>query len=453
MPSDSAQPDSVDLRQYWYRLTARLPLILVITLLGMVGAGAWYYVTPQVYTATATLTVYPLTTERYAANRNIGNLVDMNAEAALASSFRVAQAAAETLPGEWTASELRESGNVSVGKDSSTMSVSVSAEDEAMARGGAQAIADAYLKARSEQAEVSIEMLVGRDQARIDETRKSLAEALERLDRAEAGSAEDASATADVQILNQQVATLLSRISALEGIDTTGGVILNPASETKISVESRLALLVVTGAAVGLIAGVLAAFLLPSRGRKLRNLRAVQRELEQSNVLELDLRTDPRESLAAAAQRIITRMDATGSEVLAVVFCGPQRFAESLSAGLADVLRGTGVKAAVGQAGRAQAHGGAQVVLLPVSLRSAESELLQTLRVADGAVVVLERGVTTAREARAALRLAEEMGCPVLASVLKDGEADIPSVTDRPYVQTRVEGSMAERAFSHSEDF
>ncbi|MFC6235794.1 Wzz/FepE/Etk N-terminal domain-containing protein, partial [Leucobacter soli] len=102
----SAQP-GIDIRRYWDILVSRWRLVIAIALLGLLAAGAYLFIVPPTYTAVTTLSVYPLTTERYAPNRNIGNLVDMDAEAVMASSFTVAEVAAESTDGGWTAAELR----------------------------------------------------------------------------------------------------------------------------------------------------------------------------------------------------------------------------------------------------------------------------------------------------------------------------------------------------------
>jgi non-specific protein-tyrosine kinase len=71
--------------------------------------------------------------------------------------------------------------------------------------------------------------------------------------------------------------SLSTQINAFLGLDTTGGVVLTPAAENPTIVSPSKALVIGTGLALGLLAGVLGAFLVNALRRRVRDDYDVRR--------------------------------------------------------------------------------------------------------------------------------------------------------------------------------
>ena len=420
----SAQP-GIDIRRYWDVLVSRWRMVALISVLGVVAAAAYLVVVPTVYTSSTTVSVYPLTTERYAANRNISNLLDMDAEAVMASSFKVAEVATEAAGDPWTAAVLRANTTATVGAGNTTMTIRVEAPSEEMARAGAGAMADAYLQLRSDQAADSIDSVVEGDRERINEHRQQLTDALERLAAASPGSTEAAEAAADQQILNLQISSLLTRISSLEGIDTTGGIVLNPASMTQVGVKPGRSTTLMTGLAAGLLMGVIAAFVTHSRRKFVRSENDLSRSLEVETLGRLPSVQDEGEALAMAAQHLLRQVSLYEAKTVAIVIDaglpGSTELVDRLAGEMGDFEHPVVVAEKPGAAGRPPSR--IVLMLIPVAPEASQSERLHALRVSDVAVLVAGVGATRLRDVRALVRESDGMGTPVIGVLLVSSKA------------------------------
>ncbi|MFC6236178.1 hypothetical protein ACFPZL_13900, partial [Leucobacter soli] len=236
---------------------------------------------------------------------------------------------------------------------STTLTIRVVGPSEALARTGAAAMAEAYLQMRSDEAADSIDSIVESDRERINEHRQQLTDALERLAAAEPGSTAAAEAAADQQILNLQISSLLTRISSLEGIDTTGGIILNPASMTAITVKPPRTTTLATGLAGGLLLGIIAAFVTHSRRKVVRSGYDLSRALEVETLGKLptiggggvgasagvehsdvERAAGGDEALATAAQRLLRQAALRDARTITIVVDAE----ESAAADLVDRL-------------------------------------------------------------------------------------------------------------------
>lgn len=408
MDNGSAAQPGIDVGRYWSVLVARWRVALAGTLVGIGAAGAYLVLTPPSYIASTTLAVFPITTDPYAGNRNTSNLTDMNAEAVRASSFLVAELAAESLGGTWSASELRQQTRVSTGSDSTTMTITVNGPSEDLARMGAAAMAESFIRSRSDQAKSSIDDTVTRDRERIDALRQSLTAAFARLAESAPGSLSAAEASADQQLLNLQISALLSRISSLEGIDTTGGVILNPASRTTITVQPSRSAVLATGAAAGLGLGIIAAFVTHSRQKVLRASRDLERELEIDVIGDWVHVADLDDAAAIAAQRILRQAALYGADSVALLFDDHVTDSERIEYQLENAL-GASVSSDTDEMWPR---------ITSVDPGTAEGARLEALRTSDAAVlVVAARGSKMSAVSRL-VHEAREMGTGLIGAII-----------------------------------
>ncbi|SIT84285.1 Wzz/FepE/Etk N-terminal domain-containing protein [Microbacterium sp. RU33B] len=409
---------SIDLGRYWSAVVSRWPMILATTGAGLLAAAVYLVAVPQTYIATTTVAVFPISSDPYASNRNASNILDMTAEAVTASSFKVANLAVESLGEQWNASELRKSTTVSAGADSTTMTIAVSADRESRARDGAGALAEAYLTARSDQAAASIDSVVQRDRDRIGDLRQQLTTAIERLSVEPPGSPAASEASADQQILNLQIAALLSRISSLEGVDTTGGSVLNPASMTIVAVEPSRTLALASGVAAGFAVGVIAAFVTHSRRKTVRGASDLVRDLEVDVLGSWDKPADAMGAIEVATQRLLRVASVHEARSIAFVYERGAEWPSPLAATCATLFRDNGVETTVVLADSAGAAtpGVLQLVHVPPTTRTADK--LAALRVSDLVVVVVARAVTRIADIQATLEAADEMDARVVGALL-----------------------------------
>lgn len=430
----SAMPNqpTIDLRRYGDILVARWRVIVAATLLGLLISVGYLLVAPSSFVSTTTVAVSAITTDPYAANRNSSNLIDMSAEAVTASSFKVAQIAADETHGEWDATRLRQATTTTAGADSTTMSIAVSASTEKRARSGAAAMADAYLQARSDQAANSIDSVLDRDRERIGEHREQLIDALQRLAAAEPQSSAAAEAAADQQTLSLQISALLARISSLEGIDTTGGVVLNPASMTAVTVKPSRSLVLITGLAVGLGAGIIAAFVTHTRRKRISTPRDLSRELQVETLGSLESRRDgvvtENSGLLNLAQRMLRMAATRDARVIAVVNDVSVPHASALADSISAAIRESGASSAVAPGVNSLSHAVGDLVILPIASDASTAARLHALRVSDVVVVVVGAGLSRYRDLSVLLMEADEMGTPVAGAVLLSKAAASPQV-------------------------
>lgn len=417
MTDTAAAPAGIDLGRYWSMLASRWRLVLAGALLGLLLAAGYLFLIPASYTSTTTLSVLPITSDPYASNRNNNNLLDMSAEATTAASFKVAELAVKSAGDDWDVAGLRAATTAVPGAETSTMTITVTAESEAKARAGAGAMAEAYIATRSDQANSSIVDSLKRDNDQVEKLRTELADAIRRLEVERPGSPAAAEASADQQLVNQQISALLTRIRSLEGVDTTGGVILNPAALTRISVSPAPARTLATGLAAGLLLGVIAAFVRSSRRRHVRSERELQREFGIDTLGVLGDGTADADT-AELAQRLLRVAVRDEARVISVLLDEAVPADSTVADRLAAAMQAAGVTARVTSETRPDKHMLGDIVLVPVDGAAPAADRLQALRLSDLVVVVAVIGATRTRELTGVLGEAADMGARVAGVVL-----------------------------------
>ena len=417
MTESAAVPAGVDLGRYWSMLVSRWRLVVGGALVGVLLAAGYLILIPASYTATTTLSVLPITSDPYASNRNNNNLLDMSAEATTAASFKVAELAVKSIGDDWDVAGLRAATTAIPGAETSTMTITVTAGTEAKARAGAGAMAEAYIATRSDQANSSIVDSLKRDNDQVEKLRTELADAIRRLEVEKPGSPAAAEASADQQLVNQQISALLTRIRSLEGVDTTGGVILNPASLTRISVAPAPVRTLATGLAVGLLLGVIAAFVRSSRRRHVRSAQELQREfgIDTLGVLR-DGTADA--DVAAITQWLLQVVARDGARVIAVLLDEAVPDESAVVEQLSAAMRTAGVSTRVAPKVKPGVQMLGDLILVPVAGGAPVADRLQALRLCDLVVIVAVVGSTRTRELTGVIRQATDMGAEVAGVVL-----------------------------------
>ncbi|MFC8302327.1 Wzz/FepE/Etk N-terminal domain-containing protein [Specibacter sp. NPDC057265] len=147
----------------------RWPVILVTTLICAALGFALGATAPKIYTATATLTVSPITTSPFS-SAAVNQQINITTERAILSSGEVAAIAAQELGEKASSGSLQSNTETAAPSGSQILEVSVTLPDAEKAARQANALAKAYLQFRSEgAAEVAAGYI-----AQIDERLKNL---------------------------------------------------------------------------------------------------------------------------------------------------------------------------------------------------------------------------------------------------------------------------------------
>lgn len=272
-------PVSLGFGQYLRVLQRQWRLVCACALLGVLVAAGYLVLTPRSSIATTTLNINVITTEPFSSQRPASGLLDGPTEADIARSHVVAEQAAKILDEDLTPTEIRASSEVETTQGASVVKVVFTAATRALAIDGANAVASAYLRFRSEQAEKRVDTIVDSLSEQIDELNTSLVEANDTIANTSPTSNEHVQALTQQQQILTELDGLLANRNALHSVDTTGGTVLSAAQDNPVyAVPGRTAPLL-TGLAAGLVLGIVAAFVRNPFDRRLRSAHELSRLL------------------------------------------------------------------------------------------------------------------------------------------------------------------------------
>jgi len=236
------------LRRYWV-------MIIAMALMCVVAVGGYLIMVPGKILASTVINVNVIVADPFNPSRPASGLLDAATEAKLASSYVVATAAAKSLNGTETAADLRDGVSVTTGLNATIVTISYVSSTADRARAGSDAIATAYIDYRQSNAEATKKKMIG-----------NLEEQLAALTK---------SATGDNAAVSSRISNIEFQINQLTTIDTNGGSIITPATQNPVAVQPQPTMLLATGLLVGTFLGIIAAFILNSMARRVRDAHDV----------------------------------------------------------------------------------------------------------------------------------------------------------------------------------
>ncbi|MGO3089509.1 MAG: Wzz/FepE/Etk N-terminal domain-containing protein [Galactobacter sp.] len=267
---DHTQQVSLGLDHYARVVLRQWRLIALVTVLGFVASAVYLVVAPRTFTAKTTLNLNIITTEPFKPQRAASGLLDRTTEVNIARSQIVAERAATLIGDGDTAREIRDASEVRTSADATVVDVIFSAPSADQAIDGADAVAKAYLDFRSEQAQVRVDSMLKSYNDQMEDLNAELKRTNQTLSAATPGSSTEVQARAKQQQLLTQINDLLAARNEVNTVDTTGGIVLTPAGKnTPYALPSRTTT-VVTGGAVGLVLGVILAYVRNPFDRRVR---------------------------------------------------------------------------------------------------------------------------------------------------------------------------------------
>lgn len=345
---------SVALSYYSGVLRRRWWVVLLCAVLGGLVAASYLWVVPQRATSTTSVSLNIITSDPFDTTRSASNLIDMDSEAEIAASSVVADRVAESRGGDLGAEAIRDAVDVTGVGTSSILRVAASGDSRAQSEEVADMVATEYLGYRSDQAQARIDRTLDGARTRLEGLRDDLATANEQV--AAATEAEDADALTQAEtrrsLVTLEINSLLEQVSTTQAIDTTAGSILTPASRDAVSFSPSRNIVLATGLLVGLVLGLLFAFLSDALGRRVRSEGDVTHNGGRSLLGRLDehettvpARTRELDELRAIRERMLADPHlSTQSGVLGILNEDAHGTASAVGLNLALVLAEAGIR-------------------------------------------------------------------------------------------------------------
>jgi capsular polysaccharide biosynthesis protein/Mrp family chromosome partitioning ATPase len=262
----AAEPRSIDLRDYWLVVRRRWLLILVLTGLGAVLAGGYAQTLTPTYSATAQVLVSGITGGPGVPASQVNVPVNMSTEQSVAQGTGVIDAAAQILKVQQPVLQAEAAKNLTVTVPATTLTTSDvlliawKAGSPQAAQAGADAFATAFLAGWHKGLVAQVASL----QASLSRNVASLAKQIGQVSAQLSNTLPTSSAHTSLQIslteLTGLQSTASSQLEQINTYNTSGGSVIQAAPPATPSGISR-SVIIVVGALLGLIVGLVLAFL------------------------------------------------------------------------------------------------------------------------------------------------------------------------------------------------
>ena len=285
------RPDSYETADYTGVLRRRWWVVLVLAVVGVVGAFAYVTVAPKSYTSTAQVFVAPTGADQSSqiSGGRTGGAVNLDTEAVLVQSGTVATVAAHLLHSPLTPYALSKEVAVTVPPNSQVLAISCTAGSAAGAAACANAFAAAYLQNRSATATASINGRVSSLQAHMTSLRQQDGTLSSKVNTLKPKSLARLNDQATLRSNQNELDALASQVATLQGeaANNSGGHVITKASPPGRPSSPKKSVVLPSGLAAGLVLGLIFAFILDRRDKRIHSSREVERLLDLPVMLDL----------------------------------------------------------------------------------------------------------------------------------------------------------------------
>jgi capsular polysaccharide biosynthesis protein len=303
----SQRPDSLEPGEFLQVLRRRWWIVVGLVIVCGLGAVGYLKVAHKEYTATASVYVIATAADasQVSGGRTTGS-VDMDSEAQLVQSITVATIAEHLLHKNVAPAGLISHILVTVPANSQVLQISCTQHTADDAAACAQAFATAYLQNRSTTSanELNAQLSTLRTQA--TPLQQDVANLQAKIAALPANSSQRATAQAQLSSDENQLSALTHQMGVIAGEQANssdGSIITNAAPPTKPTSPKPL-LVLPSGLAVGLLVGLILAFLVDRRDKRVRSAADVERYLDLPVLLALPTKhRKPLPTLAARRSR------------------------------------------------------------------------------------------------------------------------------------------------------
>jgi Mrp family chromosome partitioning ATPase/uncharacterized protein involved in exopolysaccharide biosynthesis len=351
----SQLPDSFAPGEFLHVLRRRWLVVVGLTILGTLGAAAYIKVAPATYTSSASVYVTATGADTsQVANGRTSGAVDLDSEAQLVVSINVATIAAHELHTTTSPAVLATSVAVTVPANSEILQIACHQPTARSAAACAQAFATAYLQNRSATSTDQLNAMLNTLRAQAAPLQQDVASLTAKIASLPANSSQRASAEAQLGSDQSQLSTINHQIgvtTAAEADNSGGSIISSAVVPTKPSSPQKK-LILPSGLVVGLLLGLILAFLVDRRGKSVHGPADLEVKLDLPVVLTVPSKQrKPSATLAAPrsqAGQLFAELAASttaslgeGNHVLFVAGCSAGAGTSVAAASLATALART----------------------------------------------------------------------------------------------------------------
>ena len=306
-------PEDAQLADYTGVLRRRGWLIVLVAVIGLLGSAGYYKLAHKVYTGSASVFVTATSgTANQVANARTTGTVNLDTEAQVVQSVAVAQAAAKLLHSPETPQQLIKRVTVTVPANSQVLTISCEARSAATAAKCAESFAKAYLNYSSSSNITAVNGQISALQSRITGLESASARLSPRsgqpahqLTTAGLRREELNSDGSQLRALNNQVALLIAQRA-----NPSAGSIISNATPPQSATSPKALLVIPSGLLIGLLAGMILAYFVDRRDRRIRGPRDLT-ELSVPVLMSLPL-NKPAPQVAIASRRSQTGLAFAG---------------------------------------------------------------------------------------------------------------------------------------------
>lgn len=249
------QKTAVSFGHYVVVIRRQWKTILVLSVIGVLVGFAYLQLSPVRVTASTLVNVNVIVADPFSPIKAGSALLDASTETQLVTSYAVAKAAEAAFPQGDDVKTLREGIAVTTSANATTLKIAYTSSSPQLARSGADAIANAYIGYRQNQAQTKKLKL----QSQLNEQLASLTKGLT-----------ETSLTQESALISQ-IGSVRSQLNTLSLIDTDGGTVLTPASENPVILKPQASIVLATGLLGGLAMGLVVAFIINVLDRRVRD--------------------------------------------------------------------------------------------------------------------------------------------------------------------------------------
>jgi capsular polysaccharide biosynthesis protein len=350
------EPDSFEFADYLGVLRRQWWLVVLLACVGVLAGAAYLKLAPKAYTATATVNVTPTGGSQsqsgaVAGGRTTG-VINLDTEAQMVQSATVAAVAAHTLHSSLAPGVLARNTSVTVPANSSVLQIGCMARSAQQAAACANAFAAGYLKNRSASAASAISSQLNAVRTQQETLQKQATQLTTQVNTLPTNSSQRSAAETQLQTVSAELKSLADQEVSLTAAATSssGGTIITAATPPTKPSSPKPLLALPSGLLAGLLIGVVAAFILDRRGKRISNSRELDR-FGPPVLLDLsgrDLGRDPVVSARSAAglefaelARVIASVLGENGRLLLVAGVSAGSGCEVVAANLAATLART----------------------------------------------------------------------------------------------------------------
>lgn len=280
----AAEPRSIDLREYWLIVRRRWVLVLVVTMLGAVAGLGYAKAAGKSYSATAQVVVVGLTQGPLNPPTQANLQVNMSTEQAVAQSPPVIEQAAKTLSVQPSTLQAAAAKRLSVTvpgtslTTSNVLQVTWKSGSAHYAQAGANAFADAYLAYRHRELAGQIASLESILTAQVASLQKQIARVTAESGNAPTASPSHQNLAIKLSELTGQASMAANQLASLPTYNDAGGSVIAAALPAAPSGIGHSVILVI-GALLGLLIGLVLAFVRDLFDDRVRDTGQLERKL------------------------------------------------------------------------------------------------------------------------------------------------------------------------------